>query len=117
MLGFFGGLIAGALGLGGGMIFSPVLLTMGLPPQVTGSCSLFMIFFGKVASCLVYALNGQINIEYALWIGLWASMGGVLGSLALIVYVKLGGRQSFSVFVLSVGLSLGVVALPFIGYI
>jgi uncharacterized membrane protein YfcA len=31
-LGFFGGLFAGALGLGGGSIFNPVLLTMGIPP-------------------------------------------------------------------------------------
>lgn len=31
-LGFMGGILAGALGLGGGVIFNPVLLTMGLPP-------------------------------------------------------------------------------------
>ena len=51
-----------------------------------------MVFFSKVASCLVYILNGQMNIMYALWVGLWASVGGVIGSLALIVYVKFGGR-------------------------
>jgi len=32
MLGFFGGFLAGAFGLGGGVIFNPILLTMGLPP-------------------------------------------------------------------------------------
>lgn len=32
ILGFMGGLLAGALGLGGGVIFNPVLLAMGLPP-------------------------------------------------------------------------------------
>ena len=32
VLGFMGGLLAGALVLGGGVIFNPVLLTMGLPP-------------------------------------------------------------------------------------
>jgi hypothetical protein len=58
VLGFMGGLIAGALGLGGGVIFNPVLLTMGLPPQVSGACSLYMVFFSKIASCLVYILNG-----------------------------------------------------------
>ena len=31
-LGFMGGMIAGALGLGGGVIFNPVLLSLGLPP-------------------------------------------------------------------------------------
>jgi hypothetical protein len=32
LLGFMGGMIAGALGLGGGVIFNPVLLSLGLPP-------------------------------------------------------------------------------------
>jgi uncharacterized membrane protein YfcA len=32
LLGFVGGTLAGALGLGGGSIFNSVLLTMGLPP-------------------------------------------------------------------------------------
>jgi uncharacterized membrane protein YfcA len=32
LLGFIGGILAGALGLGGGVIFNPVLLTMGMPP-------------------------------------------------------------------------------------
>ena len=31
-LGFVGGWVAGALGLGGGAIFNPALLTMGVPP-------------------------------------------------------------------------------------
>lgn len=59
-----------------------------------------MIFFSKVASCLVYILNAQLNIEYALWVGLWATIGGALGSLALILYVKFNGRQSTIVFIL-----------------
>ena len=49
---------------------------------------------------MVYILNAQLNIEYALWVGLWATIGGVLGSLALILYVKFGGRQSTIVFIL-----------------
>jgi len=95
-----GGFLAGAFGLGGGSIFNPVLLTMGLLPQVSGSCSLYMVFFSKIASCVVYILNGQINIFYSLWIGMWASTGGVIGSTTLIIYVKCGGRQSTIVFFL-----------------
>ena len=32
LLGFTGGMLAGAFGLCGGVIFNPILLTMGLPP-------------------------------------------------------------------------------------
>ncbi len=91
-LGFFGGLLAGAFGLGGGVIFNPILLTMGLPPQVSGANSLYLVCFSKIASCLVYILNGRMNLSYAFWIGIFTSLGGVLGSLFLIIYVKYGGR-------------------------
>lgn len=53
-LGFFGGAIAGALGMGGGVIYNPILLTLGMPPTVTGASSLFIIFYSKIASTVVY---------------------------------------------------------------
>ena len=114
-LGFMGGILAGALGLGGGVIFNPVLLTMGLPPQVSGACSLYMVFFSKIASCLVYILNGKMNILYAFWVGLWGSIGGVLGSLFLILYVKYGGRQSTIVFILVAEFVVSVALIPTFG--
>lgn len=56
-----------------------------------------------------------MNIEYALWVGLWASVGGVLGSLALIVYVKYGGRQSTIVFILVLEFVISVLLIPYFG--
>ena len=115
ILGFMGGLLAGALGLGGGVIFNPVLLAMGLPPQVSGACSLYLVCFSKIASCLVYILNGKMNFFYALWIGLWACTGGVIGSLCLIIYIKYGGRQSTIVFILAFEFVVSVVLIPYFG--
>jgi uncharacterized membrane protein YfcA len=58
MLGFFGGLIAGALGLGGGVIFNPMLLMLGLPPLVSSASGLFLVTFSKVATSIIYLVNG-----------------------------------------------------------
>jgi uncharacterized membrane protein YfcA len=58
MLGFFGGLIAGALGLGGGVIFNPMLLMLGLPPLVSSASGLFLVTFSKVATSVIYLVNG-----------------------------------------------------------
>lgn len=74
-----------------------------------------MVFFSKIASCLVYILNGQMKIMYALWVGLWASVGGVIGSLALIIYVKFGGRQSTIVFILVMEFIISVSLIPYFG--
>lgn len=116
-LGFTGGMLAGAFGLGGGVIFNPILLTMGLPPQVSGACSLYLVCFSKIASSLVYILNGKMNILYALWAGLFTSIGGLLGSLFLIFYIKYGGRQSTIVFILVSEFIVSIIIIPTFGTI
>jgi len=114
-LGFFGGLIAGALGMGGGVIYNPILLSMGLPPTVVGACALFLICYSKIASTIVYTLNGIMNWPYALWIGLWACLGGMIGSVFLILYIKYGGRQSFVVWALVLCFIIAIVVVPLYG--
>ena len=58
LLGFFGGLISGALGLGGGVIFNPCLLTLGLPPLVSSASGLYLVTFSKIATTVVYLVFG-----------------------------------------------------------
>lgn len=56
-LGFIGGLVAGALGLGGGSVYNPALLAMGIPPKVASASGLYLVTFSTIASTLVYFLN------------------------------------------------------------
>lgn len=62
MVGFVGGWVAGALGLGGGAIFNPVLLQMGVDAKVSSSTGMFMILFSTGASFAVYLINNMLNI-------------------------------------------------------
>ena len=55
--GFCGGLIAGALGLGGGVIYNPVMLMLGLPPMVSAASGLYLVTFSKIATTVVYVVN------------------------------------------------------------
>jgi uncharacterized membrane protein YfcA len=55
--GFFGGLIAGALGLGGGVIYNPVMMMLGLPPLVSAASGLYLVTFSKIATTVVYLIN------------------------------------------------------------
>jgi uncharacterized membrane protein YfcA len=74
-LGFFGGFVAGAFGLGGGVIFNPILLSLGMPPRVSSATGAYLITFSKISSCLVYALNGYFLWDYAGWVALWSVLG------------------------------------------
>lgn len=78
-LGFFGGWVAGALGLGGGVIFNPLLVSMNVPPKVSSATGMYLITFSKIATCLIYFLYGEFLMDYAIWLAVWSSIGAVIG--------------------------------------
>ncbi len=110
-----GGFVAGALGLGGGAIFNPALLTLGLSPKVCSSTGLYLVTFSKIASCLVYFLNDELDIPYGLWIGLLSTIGTLLSQYATRWYMRVSGRPSFIVWVLVFMFVLSVIAIPVFG--
>ena len=57
-LAFLGGWVAGALGLGGGSIFNPLLISMGVPPKVSSATGMYLVTFSKISACLIYVLSG-----------------------------------------------------------
>ena len=58
LISFIGGLVCGALGLGGGTVFNPVLISMGVPPKVSSATGKYMIMFSKASSSVVYLVYG-----------------------------------------------------------
>lgn len=115
ILGFVGGWVAGALGLGGGAIFNPALLALGVPPKVSSATGLYLVCFSKIASCFIYYLAGELNMPYSLWIALWSVVGSLLGIWLSQLYMKASGRQSVIVWTLSFIFVLSVVAIPIFG--
>ena len=91
-LGFGGGWVAGCVGLGGGAIYNPVLITLGVPPSVSSATGLYLVTFSKIASVLVYFLDDLLDVPYGFWIGLWSCIGMILGLCAAQVYMKRTGR-------------------------
>ena len=87
-LGLGGGFIAGALGLGGGVLFNPLLLTMGVPPMVSKATSLYLITFSKVITCIVYFIYGQLIIDYSAWVAFVSVIGGLSGVAFAIWYIN-----------------------------
>jgi len=79
VLGFVGGWVAGALGLGGGCVYNPALLALGIPPKVSSATGLYLVTFSKIASVLIYFLNDQLDVLYGIWIGFWSCLGMVAG--------------------------------------
>ena len=78
-IGLVGGLVSGAFGLGGGSVFGPVLLYLGVAPKVVSATSMYMIMYSTVSSSLMYIIVGTLDIGYAFWISLWSVCGTIIG--------------------------------------
>ena len=114
---FLGGWVSGALGLGGGAIFNPVLLSMGVNPSVSSATGMYMIMFSTMASSIIYVIYQILEFNYAVWIGIWCLMGSILGLNLLESMNKKLGRQSPIVIVLAFILGLSAILVPIFGAI
>ena len=92
IIGFAGGLIAGALGLGGGSIYNPAFLALGINPKVAGSTGMFLVMISTVNSVLIDYLNGYLLIDWGCWIAMFAFFGSLAGMFATDAAVRATGR-------------------------
>mmetsp|Transcript_43583 Transcript_43583/g.51323 ORF Transcript_43583/g.51323 Transcript_43583/m.51323 type:complete len:149 (+) Transcript_43583:771-1217(+) len=64
---FGAGFVASVVGLGGGVIFNPLLLSFKVPPSVSSATGMYMIMFSTLSSSILYYLSGILNIGFAFW--------------------------------------------------
>merc|ERR1711907_729566 len=114
-LGFGGGWVAGALGLGGGVIFNPLLLSMGVPAKVSSATGMYLITFSKIVTCVIYFLYGELIMDYALWAAFVSCIGSIIGLASVNWYMRKFGRQSIIICCLTLILGLSVIGVPLFG--
>eukprot|EP01012_Entosiphon_sulcatum_P063483 TRINITY_DN9098_c0_g1_i1.p1 TRINITY_DN9098_c0_g1~~TRINITY_DN9098_c0_g1_i1.p1 ORF type:complete len:486 (+),score=64.54 TRINITY_DN9098_c0_g1_i1:28-1485(+) len=73
------GTAAGLLGTGGGMVYCPLLLYMGLLPSVAASTASFMILFTSSSMAFQFFVLGQLQARAAVWYAFMGSLGAICG--------------------------------------
>jgi uncharacterized membrane protein YfcA len=114
---FLGGWVSGALGLGGGAIFNPLLLSMGVPPSVSSATGMYMIMYSTAASSSIFIMYKMLDFNFGFWIGVWCCVGTIVGLKIMNSLMKRFDRQSPIVMVLTFILLLSAVFVPFFGSI
>ena len=112
-VGFLTGLLAGFLGIGGGLIRMPALVfLMGVPTHVAVGTDLFEVVLSALYGCASYTYKGRTELLAAVIMVTGAAAGAQIGSVAT-KYVKgYGIRVLFGIAVVGCAIS---VALKLIG--
>jgi len=78
---FFGGFIGYLLGIGGGIIYTPVLnVILGYSIHVSTATSTGIIFFTAIYTVIAKMFFGQINYLIGLIIGIGSVIGSIIGA-------------------------------------
>ena len=84
--------MAGGLGLGGGSIYNPALLSLGVNPRVAAATGMYLVIFSCINACVVNFLGGLLNLRYGSFIGAWVVVGSLSGLFMADIYVKKSGK-------------------------
>lgn len=103
--GFVAGILSGLLGVGGGIILVPLMVTyLGSTQHMAHGTSLAVIVPTALAGSFVYGFNGNINFTPALNLAIGSIIGASLGARWMKNIPARRLKQLFGVFLLIIGL-------------
>ncbi|XP_027338112.1 sulfite exporter TauE/SafE family protein 5-like [Abrus precatorius] len=117
LMALLAGILGGVFGIGGGMLISPLLLQVGIAPEVTAATCSFMVLFSSTMSALQYLLLGMKDVETALVLAIMCFVASLLGLLVVQRAIRKYGRASIIVFSISIVMSLSNVLMTSFGAI
>ncbi|KAJ1697225.1 hypothetical protein LUZ63_005737 [Rhynchospora breviuscula] len=113
--GLLGGTVGGLLGSGGGFILGPLLLELGVIPQVASATATFVMMFSSSLSVVEFYFLHRFPIPYALYLISVSVLAGFWGQYLVRKLVKFLGRASIIVFILSSVIFASAATMGFVG--
>lgn len=112
---FLGGIVAGMLGFGGGMILGPLMLEMGIHPLVSSATSSVMVLFSASAATFSFAVADKLNYQYAFVYGGLCAVASIFGVAIISTSVRRSGKGSLIVFTLAFIIATGALMQAIFG--
>mmetsp|Transcript_18863 Transcript_18863/g.21092 ORF Transcript_18863/g.21092 Transcript_18863/m.21092 type:complete len:115 (-) Transcript_18863:91-435(-) len=89
-----GGSLSSLVGLGGGVIFNPLMIEFGVHPKVSGSTSIYLITISTFSATIQFMLLGILPIDYTLFLSCLVFIFIILGNLVINRIVEKIGKPS-----------------------
>eukprot|EP00271_Cylindrocystis_brebissonii_P018132 TRINITY_DN499_c0_g1_i1.p1 TRINITY_DN499_c0_g1~~TRINITY_DN499_c0_g1_i1.p1 ORF type:complete len:371 (-),score=79.91 TRINITY_DN499_c0_g1_i1:1765-2877(-) len=107
------GMLAGLLGIGGGMVIGPLLLEMGMQAQATAATGALMVLFSSSMAVAQFGILHLVPLEFALVYGGICALAAFVGLVTVRVFIRRWGRSSIIILALAlvIGTSAAVIAV------
>jgi len=103
---FVAGVVAGLIGIGGGMVLGPLMLVMGINPRVSTATTATMIVLTSSSVAILYITSGLVPWQYAVTFFCTCFAGALVGKTYIDRYVKRTGKTSILIFLLAMIIAL-----------
>merc|ERR1712232_706522 len=98
---FIAGIVAGLIGIGGGMVLGPLMLVMGINPRVSTATTATLILLTSSSVAVMFVMSGLVPWEYALYFFCICLCGAYIGKTRIDSYIKRTGMASILVGILA----------------
>jgi len=105
------GVIAGLIGIGGGMVVGPMLLELGFIPQVSSALTATNVLMSSSTVSVLVLMGGAVPIDEALFFAGVCFVGAYFGKTFLGKMVKKLGKTSLIILILGGVIFLAIVAV------
>lgn len=106
------GLLSTALGIGGGLILGPVLVSLISNPLISTASSNALVLITSSSSTIQFIIMGKLDYKYAIFCLIATISGSLMGSLMINWIVKKTGRASYVIIALAIVCALSAVTIP-----
>merc|ERR1719262_919655 len=65
------GFLGGFLGIGGGIIMGPLLLELGLLPEVSQATTAMFVFLSSSLATIKFVVLGKAMVDHVMWFVVW----------------------------------------------
>ena len=103
------------VGLGGGVIFNPLLLEFGVNPLVSSATGMYMVMLATLSSSILFIMEGRMLYDYAIFLGIFMCFATYIGIKVVDKAIKKYGRPSILVLILAGVIVLGTIITPALG--
>ncbi|KAG7393887.1 hypothetical protein PHYPSEUDO_000064 [Phytophthora pseudosyringae] len=107
------GLIAGLFGVGGGLVTGPLMIEMGIVPEVASATTALMVLYSSAAATAKFAVFNMIAWDWAFLLSALAFVVTAVSQVVILGFVRRTGRQSVIVLCIGATICIGAVLMTY----